>query len=58
MCSGYLPVGEMVDLSLAYSTVYNLGLDKGGITAAVNVASTLVTRQGMVSILAFIQAIM
>ena len=56
MCSGYLPVGEMVDLSLAYSTVYNLGLDKGGITAAVNVASTVGTRQGMVSIMAFIQA--
>ena len=56
MCSGYLPVREMVDLSLAYSTVYNLGLDKGRITTALNIARTVGIRQGMVSIMAFIQA--
>ena len=58
MCLGYLPVRDMVDLSLAFSTVYNLGLDKGGITAAVNMARTVGTRHGTVSIMAFIQASM
>ena len=46
----------MVDLSLAYSTVYHLGLDKGRITTALNIARTVGIRQGMVSIMAFIQA--
>ena len=57
MCSGYLPVGEVVDLSLAYSTVYHLGLDQGGITAALNVARSVDIRQGLVNIDAFVHEI-
>ena len=45
MFLGYIPGREMIDLSLAYSTVYHLGLDKGGITTAVNIARTVGTRQ-------------
>ena len=55
---GYLPVSEVVDLSLAYSTVYHLGLDQGGITGAVNLARSGDIRKGLVNIQAFIQAIM
>jgi hypothetical protein len=54
---GYLPVGEVVDLSLAYSTVYHLGLDQGGITAAVNVARSTDIKQGLVNIDAFVHDI-
>ena len=38
---GYLPAEELENLSFAYSTVYNLGLDKGEINSAVNYARTL-----------------
>ena len=54
---GYLPVKDCVELSLAYNTVYGLGLDRGTITAAVHTARALDIRQGRVSIQAFIQAI-
>ena len=48
LCSGYLPVGEVVDLSLAYSTVH---------CAAVNVARSVDIKQGLVNIDAFIHEI-
>jgi hypothetical protein len=38
--SGYLPPGEVEHLTMAYTTVYNLGLDKGEIMAAMNYART------------------
>ena len=57
LCLGYLPAGEVVDLSLAYSTVYHLGLDQGGITAAVNTARSMDIRQGLVNIDNFIHCI-
>ena len=56
-CSGYLLAEDVVDLSLAYSTVYHLGLDQGGITAAVNTARSVDIRQGLVNIDTFIHFI-
>ena len=56
-CKGYLPAGEVVDLSVAYSTVYHLGLDQGSITAAVNTARSVEIRSGLVNINSFINAI-
>ena len=47
----------MVDLSVAYSTVYHLGLDQGSITAAVNTARSVEIRSGLVNINSFINAI-
>ena len=46
-----------MDLSLANSTVYHLGLDQGGITAAVNVARSVDIKQGLVNIDAFVHEI-
>jgi hypothetical protein len=40
MYSGYLPPEEVERLTMAYTTVYNLGLDKGEIMAAMNYART------------------
>ena len=55
---GYLPVEEVIQLSFAYSTVYNLGLDRGTITAAVNMAKSVDIRHGLVNIEMFIHCIM
>ena len=55
--SGYLLAGEVVDLSLAFSTVYHLGLDQGGITGAVNTARSVDIRKGLVNIDTFIHCI-
>ncbi len=38
---GYLPTKETEALTLAYSMVYNMGIDKGQITAAIHYARTM-----------------
>jgi len=51
---GYLPPKDVVQLALAYSTVYQLGLDQGIITAAVNYSRSLDLRRGLVNIEKFV----
>ena len=55
---GYLPANEVVELSLAYSTVYHLGLESGVITSSVNLARSTDIRHGLVNIEAFISALL
>lgn len=55
--AGYLPVDEVINLTTAYSTVYNLGLDQGIIAAAINTARSVDIRHGLVSIEMFIHCI-
>ena len=55
--SGYLPPKEVVNLSLAYSTVYHLGFDQGLITGAINNARSMDIRHGLVNVDRFIQYI-
>ena len=55
--AGYLPGDQVVSLTSAYSTVYNLGLDRGNITAAVNTARSVDIRHGLVSIEMFIHCV-
>lgn len=52
--NGYLPPKDVVQLALAYSTVYQLGLDQGIITGAVNYSRSLDLRQGLVNIEKFV----
>ena len=54
---GYLPPKDVVQLSLAYSTVFYLGMDQGGIRGAIDCARDHSDRLGMVNIDKFIQAI-
>ena len=51
---GYIPPKEVVQLALAYSTVFHLGLDQAGIQGAIYTASA----SGMVNIDTFIQAVL
>ena len=53
---GYLPPKDVVQLALAYSTVYHLGLDQGGISGAIGRARDTDGSMGMVHIERFIQA--
>ena len=53
--SGYLPPKEVVNLSLAYSTVYHLGFDQGLIISAINNARSMDIRHGLVNIDKFTQ---
>ena len=55
---GYLPPKDMVQLALAYSTVYHLGMDQGGIREAVEWALDKEKNMGMASIERFIEAIL
>ena len=55
--AGYLPSEEVVALSTAYSTVYQLGLDAGSILAAVNMAKSVDIRHGLVNIEMFIHCL-
>ena len=55
--SGYLPAAEVEVLSVAYSTVYNLGLTKKNIRAAINMAKSVDIRHGLISIEMFIHCI-
>ena len=55
---GYLPPKDVVQLSLAYSTVFYLGLDQGGIRGAINWARSQDIKMGMVNIDKFVQALM
>ena len=55
---GYLPPKDVVQLALAYSTVYYLGLDQGGIRGAINWARSQDIKMGMVNIDKFIMAAM
>ena len=55
---GYLPPKDMVQLALAYSTVYHLGMDQGGIREAVEWALDREVNVGMASIERFIEAIL
>ena len=55
---GYLPAKDVVQLCLAYSTVYYLGLDQGGIRGAINYARSQDIKMGMVSIDKFVLALM
>ena len=55
--AGYLPVDEVISLTSAYSTVYNLGLDRGNIAAAINTARSVDIRHGLVSIEMFIHCV-
>ena len=55
---GYLPPKDVVQLSLAYSTVFYLGMDQGGIRGAIDCAMDHSGRLGMVNIDKFIQAIL
>ena len=53
---GYLPAKDVVQLALAYSTVYHLGLDKVGIRGAIGRARDTDGSMWMVHIERFIQA--
>ena len=53
-CQGYIPPKEVVQLALAYSTVFHLGLDQAGIQGAIYSASG----RGVVNIDTFIQAVL
>ena len=55
--SGYLPPKEVVNLALAYSTVYHLGFDQGLITSAINNARSMDIKHGLVNVDKFIQFI-
>ena len=54
---GYLPPKEVVQLALAYSTVFYLGVDQGGIKGAINWARSQDIKMGMVNIDKFVQAL-
>ena len=54
---GFLPALVVVQLSLAYSTVYYLGLDQGGIRGAINHARSQDIKMGLVNINRFLQAL-
>ena len=56
--AGYLQSEEVVALSTAYSTVYQLGLDPGSIIAAVNMAKSVDIRHGLVNIEMFIHCVL
>ena len=55
---GYLPPKDVVQLSMAYSTVYYLGLDQGGIRGAINWVRSQDIKMGMVNIDKFVIALM
>ena len=48
----------MRQLSAAYSTVYNLGLDEGSVAAAINMARSVDIRHGLVNIEMFIHCVL
>ena len=54
---GFLPAMVVVQLALAYSTVYYLGLDQGGIRGAINYARSQDMKMGMVNIDKFVLAL-
>ena len=54
---GYLPPKDVVQLSMAYSTVYYLGLDKRGIRWAINWARSQDIKMGLVNIDKFVIAL-
>ena len=54
---GYFQPKDVVQLSMAYSTVYYLGLDKGGIRGAINYARSQDIKMGMVNIDKFVAAL-
>ena len=55
---GFLPPKNVVQLSMAYSTVYYLGLDQGGIRGAINWVRSQDIKMGMVNIDKFVIALM
>ena len=55
---GYLPPKDVVQLTLAYSTVYSLGIDQGGTREAIDFAMDNDVKIGMVNIDKCIQAIL
>ena len=58
MAAGYLPAEEVKQLSTAYSTVFNLGLDGGSLAAAINMARSVDIRHGLVNIEMFIHCVL
>ena len=58
MFTGYLPAEEVRQLSAAYSTVYNLGLDEGSVAAAIAMARSVDIRHGLVNIEMFIHCVL
>ena len=56
--NGFLPAKEVVQLSLAYSIVYYMGLDQERIRGAINWARSQQVHMGMVNIDKYVVAIM